>query len=106
MRHELAFMLNRAVKTLQRAGVETDAALMYGPTIQSIVDQTAPGDLMVMTSHGQGVGSHWLLGSISEKLLREARLPIVLLRSQPEPDVTVLALDESLGLTLARAADR
>ena len=53
---------------------------------------------MVMTSHGQGIGRHWLLGSISEKLLREARLPMVLLRSYPEPDVAVLAVDESLGL--------
>ena len=100
MQHELAAIQNQAIKALRRAGVEADAVLLYGPTVPSIIDETAPGDLMVMTSHGQGIGRHWLLGSISDKLLREARLPIVLLRSQPEPDVTVLAVDEPLGLAL------
>ncbi len=103
LRHELAFMQNRAIKRLRRTGVEADAVLLYGPTVRAIVEETAPGDLMVMTSHGLGVGRHWLLGSISEKLLREARLPIVLLRSQPEPEITVLAIDESLGLAPATA---
>jgi nucleotide-binding universal stress UspA family protein len=103
MQHELTFMQNRATKRLQRSGVAADAALVYGPTVQSIIDETAPGDLMVMTSHGLGVGRHWLLGSISEKLLREARLPMVLLRSQPEPDVTILAVEEPFGLESALA---
>jgi nucleotide-binding universal stress UspA family protein len=98
LQHEFGFMENRVVKTLNRTGVEADAVLLNGPTISAIVDETAPGDLLVMTSHGQGTGRHWLLGSVSEKMIRETRLPIVLLRSRPEPDVTVLAVDESLGL--------
>ena len=98
LQHELAAIQRKAIRALRRACVEADAVLLYGPTVQTIIDETAPGDLMVMTSHGQGTGRHWLLGTVSEKLLREARLPMVLLRSYPEPDVAVLAVDESLGL--------
>lgn len=98
MQYELAFMQSHALKVLKRAGVEADADLLYGPTVPSIVDGIAPGDLMVMTSHGQQTGRHWLLGSVSEKLLREALLPMVLVRSHPESDVAVQAFDESLGL--------
>jgi nucleotide-binding universal stress UspA family protein len=98
MQRELACRQDRAIAALRRAGVAVDAVLLYGPTVPSIIGETESGDLMVMTSHGLGTERRWLLGSVSEQLLREARLPIVLLRSRPEPDGVVLTVDESFGL--------
>lgn len=98
MRYELQCVQDEAEKIVRNTGVDVDSVLLYGKTVPEIIDATAPGDLIVMTSHGLGVGKHWMLGSVSEKLLREARLPIALLRSQPEPDVVVYGLDSTLGL--------
>jgi nucleotide-binding universal stress UspA family protein len=33
----------------------------------------------VMTSRGQGGMQRWMLGSVSEKLLREAKAPVLLI---------------------------
>lgn len=98
MQYELQCVQDQAVRSLTQAGVAADSMLLYGPTIESIIDETSPGDLVVMTSHGRGGSTTWMLGSISEKLLRQARLPIVVLRSQPVPEVTALAVDEAYGL--------
>jgi len=98
MRYELQCVQDQAEKIVRSAGVSVDSVLLYGKTVPTIVDATASRDLIVMTSHGQGMGKQWMLGSVSEKILREARLPIVLLRSQPEPDVITYAADEALNL--------
>jgi nucleotide-binding universal stress UspA family protein len=37
-----------------------------------------PGDLLTLTSHGRGGVRRWLLGSVAEKLVREAKAPVML----------------------------
>jgi len=38
------------------------------------------GDLVVMTSHGGGGAQRWMIGSVAEKLLRQAPAPVLLVR--------------------------
>jgi nucleotide-binding universal stress UspA family protein len=67
-----------AVKDLQRAGLEASGAMLNGSPYFAISDILQPGDLLVLTSHGRGGVRRWLLGSVAEKLVREAPAPVLL----------------------------
>jgi nucleotide-binding universal stress UspA family protein len=60
-------------------------AVDMGPTAEKIIDYThqAPIDMIVMATHGRSGLSHWVFGSIAEKVLRGADLPILLVRAHP-----------------------
>lgn len=68
---------------LQAEGVDASWAVLEGSPFFAIADATQPGDLLVMTSHGRGGVRRWLLGSVAEKLVREADAPVLLVRSTP-----------------------
>nr|MBA3450124.1 universal stress protein [Chloroflexia bacterium] len=40
-----------------------------------------PGDLLVITTHGQGAARRWQMGRVAEKLLGHASAPLVLIRA-------------------------
>lgn len=63
---------------LKAAGARVDAAIYQGSTFANITEIAKPGDLIVMTSHGRSGVSRWLLGSIAEKLVRLAPVPVCL----------------------------
>jgi nucleotide-binding universal stress UspA family protein len=63
---------------LEREGVKTSSQVVQGSPFAAITDVVQDGDLLVMTSHGRGGVHRWLLGSVAEKLVREAPGPVVL----------------------------
>ena len=67
-----------AVTQLQRDGIESFGSLLNGSPFFAISDALHPGDLLVLTSHGRGGIGRWLLGSVAEKLVREAPAPVLL----------------------------
>ena len=52
-----------------------------GSAVAAILDFAKPGDLIVMTSRGQGGFKRWFLGSVAEKLVRDAPAPVLLVPS-------------------------
>lgn len=68
---------------LQAEGVDASWTVLEGSPFFAIADATQPGDLIVMTSHGRGGVRRWLLGSVAEKLVREADAPVLLVGSSP-----------------------
>ena len=70
--------VNDAVSQLQRDGVEASGAILNGSPFFAISEALQPGDLLVLTSHGRGGVRRWLLGSVAEKLVREAPAPVLL----------------------------
>lgn len=70
--------VSNAVARLRKEGVEADGAILTGSPFFAISDTTAPDDLLVLTSHGRGGVRRWLLGSVAEKLVREAPAPVLL----------------------------
>ena len=54
---------------------------MIGSAVAAILDFAKPGDLIVMTSRGQGGFKRWFLGSVAEKLVRDAPAPVLLVPS-------------------------
>lgn len=67
-------------------GVETQ--LTHGRPARRILEiaDERDCDLIVMGAHGHGRLHHALIGSVSDKVLRVSRLPVLLLRAAPSPE--------------------
>ncbi|ELY52514.1 universal stress protein [Natronolimnohabitans innermongolicus] len=66
-----------------RAGIETETAVKYGSahrTIRSYVDDVE-ADLLVMGTHGRSGLDRLLLGSVTERVLRQATVPVLTVRA-------------------------
>jgi nucleotide-binding universal stress UspA family protein len=64
-------------------GLEVSPAIRVGYPAEVLLDLLKPDDLLVMTTHGRGGLERWLLGSVAEKLVREAPSPVLLVRARP-----------------------
>ena len=67
-----------AVSRLQAEGVDASGGIVNGSPFFAISEAIEPGDLLILTSHGRGGVRRWLLGSVAEKLVREAKAPVML----------------------------
>ena len=63
---------------LAESGVKVTHVVVEGPAVEAIESEVQGGDLIVMTSHGRSGFQRWLLGSVSEKLVRSGVAPVVL----------------------------
>ena len=72
-----------AVSQLNAEGIDASGAMLNGSPFFAISEAIKPGDLLVLTSHGRGGVRRWLLGSVAEKLVREADAPVLLV---PAPE--------------------
>lgn len=70
----------RYVQALEEEGVEAEFASLTGVhPAEAILEFCAanPIEFIVMASHGHSGITRWLLGSITEKVLRTAHVPVV-----------------------------
>jgi nucleotide-binding universal stress UspA family protein len=84
--HEQAY-LDRVASHLA-TGTKISVALLDGPVATALVDhaeQTGTA-LIVMTTHGRGGLERAWLGSVADEMARASRVPVLLVR--PEPDET------------------
>lgn len=77
------------LKTHQRAlrqqGFKVHTHITEGEPVAEIVLDVADGldvDTIVMSTHGRGGMSRWVFGSVADRILQQARVPVVLLRAQ------------------------
>lgn len=58
-------------------------AVEMGPAAETIIDYAhqQPIDLIVMATHGRSGLQRWVYGSVADKVLRGANLPILLVRA-------------------------
>jgi nucleotide-binding universal stress UspA family protein len=72
-----------AARTFSSAGLETMAMNVGGEPITAILEFARPSavDLIAMTTHGRTGLSKLLMGSVAQKVLREALLPTLVVRS-------------------------
>ena len=81
-------LLDDVSERLERQGLPTSSEVAHGSPFMTIADAVHDGDLIVMTSHGRSGVRRWLLGSVAEKLVREAPVPVVLVPvSARQPEV-------------------
>lgn len=82
-RKEAAVYLKAKEDSLVREGVRTVSILTTeGPAADEIIShaQTAPGAVIAMSTHGRSGVQRWLLGSVTEKVVRHADDPVLVVR--------------------------
>lgn len=78
---DAATSLERLAADLRMPGQAVTCQVLSGPTAKVISGNTRPGDLIVMTSHGRSGMQRWLIGSVAEKLLRQAPGPVIVVHA-------------------------
>ena len=63
---------------LRGRGIATASTLLSGAIAPSIEKQLESGDLVVMASHGRSGVRRWLLGSVTEHLVRNGMAPVLI----------------------------
>lgn len=79
--------LAQAAKTVQRAGLTAETAVLDvpGEHTANVIDNDALGwkaDLIVIGTHGRSGVGRLLLGSVAEHVVRGASIPVLLVRGE------------------------
>jgi nucleotide-binding universal stress UspA family protein len=76
--------LERVAASVQERGITVQMITIEGrPHLQIIqYAETNQVDLIVMCTHGQSGLSRWLMGSVSDRVVRGAGVPVLLVRAQ------------------------
>lgn len=72
--------LQAHAETLRAEGMDATALLIQGPTAATILAEARRlgADLIVMATHGHGAVFHLVVGSVSQGVLRDATIPVLL----------------------------
>lgn len=75
--------LQQTAQELERAGLRVHCETGCGPAAEGILEtaQKQEADLVVMCTHGRSGFSRWVLGSIADRVLHAAPVPVLLIRS-------------------------
>lgn len=71
--------MTKQVTMLRNEGVDAQSHMLHGPPASALLHHLQPEDLAVMTSHGRGGHTRWAMGSVAEKLVRNAEAPVLLI---------------------------
>lgn len=72
------------------AANEVDQSLLAAPKVsmgnaaQAIIEEAKNFDMIVMTTHGRSGFSRFFMGSVSEKVLRTAHIPVLIMNEERE----------------------
>ena len=82
----------------ERSGVVVRPLIEEGDVASVIVDTAVAEkvDLIVMSTHGRSGISRWMLGSVTEKVLRQAPCPVYVVRSPMPLERILIPLDGSM----------
>lgn len=85
--HEYVAACARRVR--DASGLSCEDLVLVGPVLERLVEHVAAAgvDLVVMTTHGGGSPATSWLGSVSDRMVREATVPLLLVRPSAETDV-------------------
>lgn len=83
-------VVDEAAKTLDTLGVSYSTDVVQGNPAQAIAEYADQydQDLVVMPTHGREGISRYLIGSVSEKVVRLCSVPVLTVRMQPDEQLT------------------
>ena len=78
--------IDSQVATLASEGYSATGVVLRGSAALAIISATKKGDLVTMASHGRTGVRRWFLGSVAEEVLRQASVPVLLIRMPHEDE--------------------
>jgi nucleotide-binding universal stress UspA family protein len=82
---DLTAEASRFVQTAETAGVPVEVVIRKGTVVEEILKQAIGSDLLAMGTHGRSGFDRLILGSITEKVLRKAVCPVLVVpRGSPD----------------------
>ncbi len=97
--------LDGVAKRLRNEGLESRSkVILGGPTADTIIQlaNCSPESLIALATHGRGGMSRLVLGSVADKLIRDANVPVLVLRpNEAKKDdalIDGISVDQDLGL--------
>ena len=75
--------LNQVAGRVKLDGVKTQAQVIMGKVADSLADYATKNgfDLIVIATHGRGGVSRWVWGSVADRVLRSACVPVLMVRA-------------------------
>jgi nucleotide-binding universal stress UspA family protein len=64
---------------LEEMGIQVNTSVRQGPTLDNITDfvEEAGIDLIVMSTHGRSGLQRFLLGSVTDRVIRSSHVPVL-----------------------------
>ncbi len=86
VRAEAQQYLDRMAQYLKLKGVKASTALREGIVADMILDYAEANlvDLIAMSTHGRSGLGRWLIGSVADRVVRGAKVPVLLVRPRPD----------------------
>jgi len=74
--------LKKIVEDIGHEGIKVTPLISEGPVAEQILQyaETTGVDLIAMSTHGRSGLSRWLMGSVADKVLHGAKVPVLLIR--------------------------
>jgi nucleotide-binding universal stress UspA family protein len=73
--------MTRYCRQLQNSGIKARFAVRSGDAADRILRFAKKNDLILTTTHGEGGFKRWIFGSVAEKLIHEARIPVLVYKT-------------------------
>lgn len=82
-KHNAAKYLQKVVSRLKPQGVKYQTEVLYGRVAERLVDYAEANavDLIIIATHGRSGVSRWVRGSIADRILRAASVPVLMVRA-------------------------
>ncbi len=107
IRSEVENYLRRIASEIAATRVKVTTRVCEGPVVESILSsaENLRADLIVLSNCGNGGGNPWKIGAVADRVLRESRVPVMLIRAAPAQSFPVFqrAQDQSAGQALDQA---
>jgi nucleotide-binding universal stress UspA family protein len=74
-------MLNKAADRLRANDLRVAMRVVTDVRVAAaILEETRPGDVIALATHARSPATRWLLGSVADKLIRGAEVPVLVVR--------------------------
>jgi nucleotide-binding universal stress UspA family protein len=80
----------RFCQLLKKQGVRATFRVRTGDAADRILGFAGRNDLILTTTHGHGGFKRWVFGSVAEKLIHEAQVPVLVFKTMTQVDAKVL----------------
>jgi nucleotide-binding universal stress UspA family protein len=80
VRRSMTHYLDGVAASLSAQGLQVTTKVIDGSPAEAIAAETAPDEIVAITTRGQGGVERWLIGSVAAKLVRAVSGPLLIVR--------------------------